>query len=74
MNDEIKLQREAIFKECLINITLQHHEKFIKDKKIQTKLNPLKHKTWHHEFDVQSCPEINTFPLLQKPKKITKIF
>ena len=74
LTEIMKIKREEIFKDCLINITLQHHQKFIKDKKIKTKLNPMKHKTWHHDFDVHSCPEINTFPIQQKPKKITKIF
>jgi hypothetical protein len=74
LSHELKEKRQGIFKECLINLTLDHHTKFIKERKINTKLNPIKHKTWHHEFDVHNCPEINKFPLQQKPKKIAKIF
>jgi hypothetical protein len=74
LSHELKEKREGIFKECLINLTLDHHTRFLKERKINTKLNPIKHKTWHHEFDVHNCPEISRFPLQQKPKKIAKIF
>jgi hypothetical protein len=65
-------KRSTFFKKILLQVTNEHHKIFLKDKVIQTKLNPFKHRTWHSEFDVHKVPIIEKFYLIPKPNKLIK--
>lgn len=67
MNEEIVKERTSSFKKVLLFLTNEYHKKFLKDKKIVTKLNPFKHRTWHSEFDVHQAPQLENFKLIEKP-------
>lgn len=63
---EILNQRLLTFKKVLLHITSEEHKKFIMENHIQTNLNPFKHKTWHHKFDLAKCKEIPMFLLINQ--------
>lgn len=62
-------ERKNIFKNILNNLVNQYHEKFLKEKKIKIKFNPLNQKTWHHDFDPDAqCLPIPQFELPPPPE------
>jgi hypothetical protein len=67
MDEEIVKERTSSFKKVLLFLTNEYHKKILKDKKIVTKLNPFKHRTWHSEFDVHQAPQLENFKLIEKP-------
>jgi hypothetical protein len=68
LTDDVKIKRGNMFKKILLSITNEEHKKFIKDKRILTKINPFKHRTWHSEFDVHGVQKIEKFEILPKPR------
>lgn len=63
---EIINERLVTFKKVLLYITSEEHKKFIMENQIKTNLNPFKHKTWHHKFDLSKCKEIPKFLLINQ--------
>ena len=54
-------ERKNIFVNILNHIVNDFHTKFLKEKKIKIKFNPLIQKTWHHDFN----PDIYCTPIPQ---------
>ena len=54
-------ERKNIFVNILNHIVNDFHTKFLKEKKIKIKFNPLIQKTWHHDFN----PDIHCTPIPQ---------
>ena len=62
-------QRRQIFHNILNYIVSDYHEKFLKEKKIKIKFNPLTQKTWHHDFDPDKyCMPIPFFEFPSPPE------
>jgi hypothetical protein len=68
LSREFKDKRLSIFKKLLLQMTNEAHKSFLKNNNITSKLNPFKHRTWHHEFDIHNVPQIEKFKLIEKPK------
>jgi hypothetical protein len=66
LDDSLKL-RFKFFKDALINITKQQHDKFLKMRGI--KFDAIKFATWHSEFNLEEVEKIKTFQLIPKPSK-----
>lgn len=67
-------ERKKVFKNALIAITNDYHEKFLESIDFTKDYDPIKLKTWHHEFDLEKVPPITIFEILEKPTiKITSI-
>jgi len=62
-------QRKNIFINILNHIVNDFHNKFLKDKKIKLKFNPLTQKTWHHDFNPDiMCTPIPQFEIPDPPE------
>lgn len=62
-------QRKNIFINILNQIVNDFHNKFLKEKKIKIKFNPLIQKTWHHDFNPDSmCSQIPKFEIPDPPE------
>ena len=59
-------QRKNIFINILNQIVNDSHNKFLKERKIKIKFNPLMHKTWHHDFNPDTM--CNPIPLFEIPE------
>jgi len=57
-------KRKKLFKKILINITLEQHQKFLKENNLEM-FDPIKAKTWHHIFDLKNVDDIGAFPLVE---------
>ena len=67
-------KRKQIFYNILLYITTNFYKKFLKQKKIKSKFDPLKERTWHHEFDPDIyCSDIPLFEI-PSPPKIKSVF
>jgi hypothetical protein len=69
LNEKELTQRKNIFTNILNHIVNDFHNKFLKEKKIKIKFNPLIQKTWHHDFnpDIQ-CTPIPQFDIPEPPE------
>ena len=69
LNEKELTQRKNIFINILNHIVNDFHNKFLKEKKIKIKFNPLIQKTWHHDFnpDIQ-CTPIPQFDIPEPPE------
>lgn len=66
-------ERKKVFKNVLYELVNKYHKKFLEENNLR-KFNPLKAKTWHHTFDLETmCEEIPIFTLEPKPTN-TQIF
>ena len=74
LNEKELNQRKNIFTNILNHIVNDFHNKFLKEKKIKIKFNPLIQKTWHHDFN----PDIHCTPIPQfdipEPPECKSIF
>lgn len=74
LNEKQLTQRKNIFTNILNHIVNDFHNKFLKEKKIKIKFNPLIQKTWHHDFN----PDIQCIPIPQfdipEPPECKSIF
>ena len=62
-------QRKNIFINILNQIVNDFHTKFLKERKINLKFNPLLQKTWHHDFNPDTqCTPIPQFELPPPPQ------
>ena len=62
-------QRKNIFINILNHIVNDFHNKFLKERKIKIKFNPLIQKTWHHDFNPDlMCTPIPQFEIPDPPE------
>lgn len=67
-------ERRKVFKNLLYAIANEHHKLFLESIKFPREFDPFKFKTWHHDYNLESVPNIPIFEILEKPSiKITSI-
>ena len=64
INKAVMEKRKKLFKKILINITLEQHQKFLEKNNLKL-FDPIKARTWHHNFDLQNVEDIGFFPLME---------
>ena len=63
------IKRKNIFINILNQIVNDFHNKFLKEKNIKIKFNPLIQKTWHHDFNPDTmCESIPKFEIPDPPE------
>ena len=63
------IKRKNIFINILNQIVNDFHNKFLKEKNIKIKFNPLEQKTWHHDFNPDTmCEPIPKFEIPEPPE------
>ena len=64
INKAVMEKRKKLFKKILMNITLEQHQKFLKENNLQI-FDPIKARTWHHNFDLKNVEDIGFFHLVE---------
>ena len=64
INKAVMEKRKRLFKKILMNITLEQHQKFLKKNNLQI-FDPIKARTWHHNFDLKNVEDIGFFHLVE---------
>ena len=64
INKAVIEKRKKLFKKLLINITLEQHQKFLKDNNFEL-FDPIKARTWHHKFDLKNVADIGKYNLVE---------
>ena len=64
INKAVMEKRKKLFKKILINITLEQHQKFLKDNNFEI-FDPIKARTWHHNFDIKNVEDIGVYHLVE---------
>ena len=64
INKAVIEKRKKLFKKILINITLEQHQKFLKDNNFEI-FDPIKARTWHHNFDMKNVEDIGIYHLVE---------
>jgi len=64
INKAVMEKRKKLFKKILINITLEQHQKFLKENNLEV-FDPVKARTWHHNFDLKNVADIDFFNLVE---------
>ena len=64
INKAVMEKRIKLFKKILINITLEQHQKFLKENNLPN-FDPIKCCTWHHNFDIKKVEDIGEFNLIE---------
>ena len=64
INKAVLEKRKKLFKKILINITLEQHQKFLKENHIDL-FDPVKSRTWHHNFDLKNVKDIGVYNLVE---------
>jgi len=64
INKAVMEKRKKLFKKILINITLEQHQKFLKENHFEN-FDPIKSKTWHHKFDLKNVNDIGVYNLVE---------
>ena len=64
INKAVMEKRRKLFKKILINITLEQHQKFLKENNLEI-FDPIKAKTWHHNFDMKNVEDIGVYHLVE---------
>ena len=64
INKAVMEKRKKLFKKILMNITLEQHQKFLKKNNLQI-FDPIKARTWHHNFDLKNVEDIGFFHLVE---------
>jgi hypothetical protein len=64
INKAVIEKRKKLFKKILINITLEQHLKFLKDNNFEI-FDPIKARTWHHNFDMKNVEDIGIYHLVE---------
>ena len=73
INKAVMEKRIKLFKKILINITLEQHQKFLKENNLPN-FDPIKCRTWHHNFDLKKVEDIGEFNLIENNiKKYKKL-
>ena len=64
INKAVLEKRKKLFKKLLINITLEQHQKFLKENNFDN-FDPVKSRTWHHNFDLKNVNDIGVYNLVE---------
>ena len=64
INKAVMEKRKKLFKKILINITLEQHQKFLKENNLEI-FDPIKARTWHHNFDMKNVEDIGYYNLIE---------
>lgn len=64
INKAVLEKRKQLFKKILINITLEQHRQFLKENNLPF-FDPVKVKTWHHNFDLKKVKDIDLYDLVE---------
>ena len=64
INKAVMEKRKKLFKKILINITLEQHQKFLKENNFDF-FDPIKSRTWHHSFDLKKVNDIGVYNLVE---------
>ena len=64
INKAVMEKRIKLFKKILINITLEQHQKFLKENNFPS-FDPIKCRTWHHNFDLKNVADIGIYNLVE---------
>ena len=64
INKAVMEKRIKLFKKILINITLEQHQKFLKENNFPN-FDPVKSCTWHHNFDLKNVNDIGVYNLVE---------
>ena len=64
INKAVMEKRIKLFKKILINITLEQHQKFLKENNFDN-FDPVKSRTWHHNFDLKNVNDIGVYNLVE---------
>ena len=64
INKAVMEKRKKLFKKILINITLEQHQKFLKENNLEI-FDPIKARTWHHNFDMKNVEDIGYYHLIE---------
>ena len=64
INKAVLEKRKKLFKKILINITLEQHQKFLKENHLDI-FDPIKSRTWHHNFDLKNVKDIGVYNLVE---------
>ncbi len=64
INKAVMEKRIKLFKKILINITLEQHQKFLKENNFPS-FDPIKCRTWHHNFDLKNVEDIGEYNLIE---------
>ena len=64
INKAVIEKRKKLFKKILINITLEQHQKFLKANNFEI-FDPIKARTWHHNFDMKNVEDIGIYHLVE---------
>ena len=64
INKAVMEKRIKLFKKILINITLEQHQKFLKENNFPN-FDPIKCRTWHHNFDLKNVEDIGEYNLIE---------
>ena len=64
INKAVLEKRKKLFKKILINITLEQHQNFLKENNFNS-FDPIKSKTWHHNFDLKNVKDIGVYNLVE---------
>ena len=64
INKAVMEKRKKLFKKILINITLEQHQKFLKENHFDN-FDPIKSRTWHHNFDLKNVNDIGVYNLVE---------
>ena len=64
INKAVMEKRKKLFKKILINITLEQHQKFLKENNIEI-FDPIKARTWHHNFDLKNVADVGIYNLVE---------
>ena len=68
INKAVMEKRKKLFKKILINITVEQHQKFLKENNLEM-FDPIKAKTWHHNFDLKNVADIGVYNLVENNLK-----
>ena len=64
INKAVMEKRKKLFKKILINITLEQHQKFLRENNLEM-FDPIKARTWHHNFDLKNVADIGVYNLVE---------
>ena len=64
INKAVLEKRKKLFKKILTNITLEQHQKFLKENNFDN-FDPIKCRTWHHNFDLKNVKDIGVYNLVE---------
>ena len=64
INKAVMEKRKKLFKKILLNLTIEQHQQFLKENNLEI-FDPIKAKTWHHNFDIKNVEDIGVYALVE---------